>query len=75
VFNGVTITTLLYIIFCMAAYFLGQRTAVAKADEDRRRRFKTRCLSVFIWCASRVGHACAACSCLTLLVTCAGGSS
>jgi hypothetical protein len=53
VFNGVTICTLLFIVFCGMVYTLGPRTAVAKADPLRRRRFKTRCISVFIWCASR----------------------
>jgi hypothetical protein len=53
VFNGVTISTLLFVVFCAATYYLGQRTAVARADPERKRRFKTRCLSVFIWCGSQ----------------------
>jgi hypothetical protein len=50
VFNGVTIATLLFITFCMTTYFVGQKTAVAKNDAARRRRFKTQCLNIFIWC-------------------------
>ena len=49
VFNGVTISTLLYIVFCLLTYYLGQRTVVAKADPERRQRFKTRVLNMFIW--------------------------
>jgi hypothetical protein len=49
VFNGVTISTALFVLFCAAVYELGQRSAAALADDDRRRRFKTRVSSVFIW--------------------------
>jgi hypothetical protein len=49
VFNGVTISTCLFIVFCALTYSVGQRTAIAVADADRRRRFKTRCLNVLIW--------------------------
>ena len=42
IFNGVTITMLLFIVFCALTYYLGQRSAVAKADPERRRRFKAR---------------------------------
>jgi hypothetical protein len=53
IFNGVTITTLLFVIFCTATYHLGQRTTVAKNDPARRRRFKTQCLNCFIWCGAK----------------------
>jgi hypothetical protein len=49
VFNGITITTLVYISFCMALYFIGARSAVAKSDDARRRRFKSQVLNTFIW--------------------------
>ena len=49
VFNGVTISTLIFIVFCLCAYYVGARTATARADPERRRRFKTRCLNAFIW--------------------------
>jgi hypothetical protein len=49
VFNGVTITMLLYIVFCMATYYFGARTRVALEDSALRRRFKTQCLNTFIW--------------------------
>ena len=50
IFNGVTITTFIYIAFCMLTYYYGARTSVALEDIDRRRRFKTQCLNAFIWC-------------------------
>jgi hypothetical protein len=49
IFNGVTITTALYIIFCSLVYVFGQRSKAAQEDAARRRRFKTRILSAFIW--------------------------
>lgn len=49
VFNGVTLSCFIYICFCALTYFVGQRSAIAKADPERRRRFKTQCLSSFIW--------------------------
>jgi hypothetical protein len=49
VFNGVTISTLIFCIFCMSTYHLGQKTTVAREDPERRQRFKSRCLNVFIW--------------------------
>jgi hypothetical protein len=54
VFNGVTISTCIFVIFCALTYFLGQRTAVAREDAQRRRRFKSRVLNVLIWCAARI---------------------
>ncbi len=57
-FNGVTICTALYILFCLAVYYFGARTKVALADAARRRRFKSQVLNAFIWCGSqRVLHA------------------
>lgn len=49
VFNGVTITTFIYIVFCMLTYYYGARSAVALENMERRRRFKTQCLNAFIW--------------------------
>ena len=49
VFNGVTISTLLFLVFCAATYVLGQRTKIAREDPERRRRFKARVLSCTIW--------------------------
>ncbi len=49
IFNGVTIVTLLFVIFCGTVYFLGQLTEAARIDDARRRRFKTRVLSVLHW--------------------------
>ena len=48
-FNGVTITCFLYILFCVVSYFVGQRSRVAKEDATRRRRFKMQCISATIW--------------------------
>ena len=42
IFNGVTITMLVFMVFCALTYYLGQRTDVAKVDPERRRRFKAR---------------------------------
>jgi hypothetical protein len=49
VFNGVTLATFLYIVFCTAVYTYGQRWKVAVDDPELRRRFKTRVLNVSIW--------------------------
>jgi hypothetical protein len=49
VFNGVTITMLLFIVFCGASFYLGARTEIAKADAERRRRFKSRVINCAIW--------------------------
>ena len=49
VFNGVTIGTLVFVVFCAVTYFMGQRTALARNDDERRRRFKSRVLQLFVW--------------------------
>ena len=49
VFNGVTITTFGYLVFVIVVYKLGQHTEAVKADPQRRRRFKSRCLNLCIW--------------------------
>ena len=49
VFNGVTISTLIFCVFCISTYHLGQKTAVAREDPERKQRFKSRCLNLFIW--------------------------
>jgi hypothetical protein len=49
VFDGVTITMLLFIVFCGASYYFGARTEVAKADPERRRRFKSQAVNCLIW--------------------------
>lgn len=48
-FTGVTVATLLFCILCLVSYHYGRRTAVALADAERRRRFQSRCINVFIW--------------------------
>jgi hypothetical protein len=49
IFNGVTIATAIYCIFCLTTYYMGARTAVATRDVERRQRFKSRVITVFIW--------------------------
>jgi hypothetical protein len=49
IFNGVTLGFLTFVLFCGFMYWAGPRTELLKADAARRRRFKTQCLSVFIW--------------------------
>ena len=61
IFNGVTITTFVYIVFCMLTYYYGARTSVALEDIDRRRRFKTQCLNAFIWCVQGLSRFTAPC--------------
>ena len=45
-------TTFAFFLFCVFAiltYYIGQKTAVAQADHQRRRRFKARVLNGFWW--------------------------
>lgn len=49
VFDGVTVTMLLFMLFCVLTYYFGQRSPAAREDAERRRRFKTRCIQCFIW--------------------------
>ena len=49
IFNGVTIATAIYCIFCLSTYYLGARTSIAVRDVERRQRFKSRVITVFIW--------------------------
>ena len=50
IFNTVTISMLVFVVFCGLTYYLGQRAAVAKADAERRRRFKVRCADIACAC-------------------------
>jgi hypothetical protein len=36
---------LIFISFCGLTYYFGSRSAVAKADPERKRRFKTRVIN------------------------------
>ena len=49
IFNGTTITTFAYLVFVVIVYKAGQQMEVLKKDPQRRRRFKSRCLSLCIW--------------------------
>ena len=49
IFNGVTIATAIYCIFCLTTYYMGARTTIATRDVERRQRFKSRVITVFIW--------------------------
>ena len=49
VFNGITLATFGYLAFVVFMYKFGQQTEALKTDPQRRRRFKSRCLSLCIW--------------------------
>ena len=50
-FLTVTLSSFAFCVFAVLTYYIGQRTAVAAADHERKRRFKARVLNVFWWVA------------------------
>ncbi len=61
VFNGVTLSCFVFVVFVGGMYYWGPRTAALVNDAGRRRRFKTRCLNICAPRATRRGARVSAC--------------